>query len=371
MLRSPCEMLFVNLFVINRCLKKKYSRLFTYICFVVSTLIILPLAYLALQFVPDLGAGNGIFVLFGFLYLFPLRFLYDASTTHIISIACTSWVYTFLVFSLSVHLGYLFDPTALNLSVAFIQTGIYLLTIYPFYRVLHQHLLPMLEKLTPKFLKSFMWMSIFWFWELFILNLCFVYANVLFLKPVALVSCVFCIYVSYRYIYQVVLGQETIETLERIAYRDELTQLRSRVAFYNDAEVLLQKQTPFTLVFIDLDQFKNINDSFGHNVGDAYLAFFAKQVQQRLGKGGHLYRISGDEFVCIFRNGNISDFIDSLSNLPTHLPTRPEVKFLGFSYGMSEYPKDGMLLEELLQASDQRMYVNKNAKYMIHDRRKK
>lgn len=222
-----------------------------------------------------------------------------------------------------------------------------------------------------RILQSFMWVSIFWFWELFILNLCFIYSDALFLKPIALLSSVICIYLSYRYIYHVIIGQDTIKTLERIAYRDELTKLRSRVAFYDDAAELLQLQKPFSLVFIDLDQFKSINDNFGHNIGDEYLAFFAGQVQQRLGKGGHLYRISGDEFVCIFQSGDIFAFIDSLSGLPTHLPRHSDVKFLGFSYGIAEYPKDGTVLEELLQASDQRMYANKNAKYIINDRRKK
>lgn len=356
----PMEMLFVNLFVIDKCCKKRYSRAVTYAMMALFILLIIPLSLLAVRHLPDFGRGNGLFVFFGFLFLLPAKIIYQDSAAKIICLACTSWTYTFLVFSLSVHVGYLFPAFPVQYSVPIIQTLLYLLSIFWVYRLLSGRFLHMLARLTDTQTRPLMWMSVILFWTIFILHLTLMYPQYYLLRVVTILSVAACSYLCYRNIYQIVNTDETIATLERIAYRDDLTQLRSRVVLSSDMEDLILRAIPFRLIFIDLDDFKSINDNYGHHVGDEYLAYFAYQTKLRLGSRGGFYRIAGDEFVCLYTADDIEDFVADMAALPPTLPDS-EVAFLGYSYGVAHFPGDGETMDALLRVADERMYVMKRA----------
>ena len=107
--------------------------------------------------------------------------------------------------------------------------------------------------------------------------------------------------------------------------KDELTEVYTKSKLYLDLKKLMKRNVRFTLVYIDLNDFKSINDTNGHVVGDKFLKSFGSKI--KLIAGTRAYRYGGDEFVLVSRlNENVLK--ENLSKL--------NLKF-NFSYGMSTY----------------------------------
>lgn len=359
-LLTPLEMLLTNLFVIDRCSQRKYSNAVTYLFMSLFTIIIVGCSYIALSQMPEFGSGNGLFVFLGFLFAFPVKILYKTSFAKIVCLACSSWVYTFFLFSISVHVSFMIPDISRNVATLAVQTILYLISFVPLFRLVRYKLLPMLSQLSVKETRSLMWMSIVWFWTIYVINLAFVYPEIYVLRVVAVVSTGVCALNFYRYIYHVINSDRTIESLEKLAYHDALTQLRGRALLASDANQLIERNMSFTIVFMDLNNFKSINDNYGHVMGDEYLSFFAQEVKTRIGEDGGFYRLAGDEFVGLLTVEEISGFLASLHTLPPKIQTG-DIPFLGVSYGIAQYPVDALTLNDLLDIADKRMYHMKKA----------
>ena len=357
---TPLEMLLVNLFVIHKCCKRKYSVARTCILMWLFIGVLLLVAYQIARSAPDFGNGNGLFVFCGFLFIFPVWLLYDISGVKIITIACFSWTYTFLLFALSAKLGdaLMIKGLSINAIVLILQTVLYLCTFKVFYNILQTQFIYVLEHIGKKENKALMWMNMMWFWAAFIINLSFSYPELRLFQALSFITLAISSISSFHYIYLQVTGSTTIQNLEKIAYQDEITQLRSRVVMASDAEELITRKIPFNLIFFDLNDFKSINDIFGHSVGDQYLAFFAHEIKVRIGNRGGFYRIAGDEFICILSEDGLDDFTVDITTLPDYMPGT-EVEFLGFSYGVASFPQDGDSVSEILTVADKRMYEMK------------
>ena len=155
--------------------------------------------------------------------------------------------------------------------------------------------------------------------------------------------------------------------LFRLAYYDELTGLATRRLVESRVGELLAGVDPqkFALVFFDVDNFKNINDYYGHSVGDALL----KQLAQRIGFHQRdtdlLARISGDEFLLLLNpvqgEAEISEFISELLERlkAPYLIDGSEV-FASASIGVSCFPEHGRTYETLCQNADVAMYRAKS-----------
>ncbi len=88
--------------------------------------------------------------------------------------------------------------------------------------------------------------------------------------------------------------------LSQITKIDALTQLKNREGFYEDVHHRMNNNHHFAIIFVDLDNFKAVNDMFGHEAGDLYLLEFVRAVKEPLQDGTHgFYRLHGDEFVCL------------------------------------------------------------------------
>ena len=91
--------------------------------------------------------------------------------------------------------------------------------------------------------------------------------------------------------------------LQDAAYRqariDALTGIANRRAFDEDLQTALERKCPFTLMSIDLDAFKSVNDCEGHLQGDQVLRVFGQSLQREIGKSGNVYRTGGDEFAVL------------------------------------------------------------------------
>jgi c-di-GMP phosphodiesterase Gmr len=159
--------------------------------------------------------------------------------------------------------------------------------------------------------------------------------------------------------------RKRVETeLSKRAYFDDLTGLPNRSLIQEHVELLLvgaDKPSRFALAFLDVDNFKHINDYYTHAIGDALLVKVAQRISSNIRPTDILARISGDEFLLVI---SPSDNDDELTNLIGTLLQQLKEPFLieGYeiltsaSIGLSVYPDHGLNYEMLRRAADNAMY---------------
>jgi cyclic di-GMP phosphodiesterase Gmr len=158
------------------------------------------------------------------------------------------------------------------------------------------------------------------------------------------------------------------DQLFRSAYHDELTGLPARRVIEHRADDLLQRDEPhgrFALAFLDIDNFKHINDYYGHAIGDALLVEVAKRVGLDLRESDMLSRISGDEFLLLLNpiqsEHEVAEYIHFvLQRLRAPFFIDGSEIFASTSIGVSFYPEHGRSFDELCQNADIAMYCVKN-----------
>jgi cyclic di-GMP phosphodiesterase Gmr len=163
--------------------------------------------------------------------------------------------------------------------------------------------------------------------------------------------------------------QKAIEAqLFRSAYYDELTGLPARRVIEHRANSLLQRdETParFALAFLDIDNFKQINDYYGHAIGDALLVEVAKRIGLNLRESDMLSRISGDEFLLLLdpiqSEHEVTEYIDFvLQRLRAPFFIDGSEIFASASIGVGLCPEHGRSFDQLCQNADIAMYSVKN-----------
>lgn len=163
---------------------------------------------------------------------------------------------------------------------------------------------------------------------------------------------------------------QTQSKLRKMATRDPLTGLPNRTLLLETIAVTIQRsrlqKRSFALMFIDLDRFKNINDSLGHTLGDQFLARIARILERFVGDKGTVSRLGGDEFVIladtVHTPDEAADFVGKLLmqiNVPIQL--NEHAIHPAASIGISIYPEDGSSAEDLIRHADIAMYSAKAA----------
>ena len=158
------------------------------------------------------------------------------------------------------------------------------------------------------------------------------------------------------------------DQLFRSAYYDELTNLPSRRVIEHRANGLLGRGNSggkFALAFLDIDNFKHINDYYGHSIGDALLVELARRLGRDLRESDMLSRISGDEFLLLLNPiqnaAEVAEFIEAtLQRLSAPFFIDGSEIFASTSIGVSLYPDHGNSYEVLCQNADLAMYRVKN-----------
>jgi cyclic di-GMP phosphodiesterase Gmr len=154
------------------------------------------------------------------------------------------------------------------------------------------------------------------------------------------------------------------DQLFRSAYYDELTDLPTRRVIEHRVNKLLQSDDPsggFALAFLDIDNFKHINDYYGHGAGDALLVEVSKRLGLNLRDSDMLSRISGDEFLLLLNpiqnEQEVAEYIDfTLQRLKAPFFIDGSEIFASTSIGVSLYPQHGRTYEVLRQNADIAMY---------------
>lgn len=165
------------------------------------------------------------------------------------------------------------------------------------------------------------------------------------------------------------------------AYHDSLTGLPNRHAFYESLQKTIDHSKKFnlkfSLVFIDLDNFKEVNDTLGHDYGDLLLINTAKRLLSCVRTSDIVARLGGDEFTLIIQDLCSKERIsavasDILKSLSIAYQLNDERVFVSGSIGITVYPDDGQSVEDLVKHADQAMYESKHAgrncfHYFTHD----
>ncbi|AIY06766.1 GGDEF and EAL domain-containing protein [Planococcus sp. PAMC 21323] len=162
--------------------------------------------------------------------------------------------------------------------------------------------------------------------------------------------------------------KKAVQQMKHIAYHDVLTNLPNRRLFLDYLEDSIleaqELQEKVAVVFIDLDRFKNINDTFGHEFGDLLLQGFSERIKQNLRSDDIVSRQGGDEFTLILNNiydeCDISPLIQRLQTaLIKPLIVNEHELHISMSIGIALYPNDGQTASELLKHADNAMYSAK------------
>jgi len=151
----------------------------------------------------------------------------------------------------------------------------------------------------------------------------------------------------------------------RQAIRDPLTGCFSRLSGEEllDIQFILsaRSQSPLSLAFVDIDNFKSVNDSYGHETGDRVLASVANSMRRTLRTGDMLVRWGGEEFIIIFPNAYCANALEAIErSRSSGLGTRPDGRPVTVSIGLAERTRDGTGdWRQLVEIADRRMYLAK------------
>ncbi|MBI1906530.1 MAG: EAL domain-containing protein [Rhodocyclales bacterium] len=163
----------------------------------------------------------------------------------------------------------------------------------------------------------------------------------------------------------IMLHEDLRNKLHNLAYYDPLTDLPNRQLFTDRlAQVVAQAQragSGFSVLFIDLDGFKDVNDTLGHSAGDRLLVSVAARLRAAVRQNDTVARLGGDEFTVILQESvDESAVVTAASKIFDALGSPFEIDghdlFVGASIGASRYPDDGVTVEQLLIAADSAMY---------------
>lgn len=152
--------------------------------------------------------------------------------------------------------------------------------------------------------------------------------------------------------------------VKKQAFTDQLTGRGNRYMFQAVLDKLIVKNKKFAVCFMDLDGFKQINDTMGHDAGDELLIALSNTFESKLPKNATAYRLGGDEFSIIIENiKTVADITELLDNLRNELNEPFNISntniSLQYSLGVAIYPEDADNRQDLLTYADDAMYYIK------------
>lgn len=164
--------------------------------------------------------------------------------------------------------------------------------------------------------------------------------------------------------YDITERKELEEKLYHNATHDYLTGLpnRNKLIHYMEDEIkkIAGTNKSLAVLFLDLDRFKFINDSYGHNTGDKLLIQIGERLQTFIGDKGMVSRHGGDEFIIIIKYLTYTQFINQVNAIIDTFKTPYDLKIensiVSASIGISMYPKDDTTIEGLIGQADRAMY---------------
>jgi diguanylate cyclase (GGDEF)-like protein len=164
--------------------------------------------------------------------------------------------------------------------------------------------------------------------------------------------------------------RESQRQLELIAYNDPLTGLPNRRLFEDDLKhrvaLAVREGTPFTLLLVDLDGFKKINDTLGHDAGDALLVTIALRLKHAVREADRVARLGGDEFAVLLSQTSELASVELvcrriLTSLAEPVAFKDAVMRVTASIGSAQCPSQGLSTDDLYKAADTALYDAKRS----------
>ncbi len=169
---------------------------------------------------------------------------------------------------------------------------------------------------------------------------------------------------SAMFMYAYMNMKANAKELEVLSYRDSLTNLYNPRSYHEHMEELSTKKLPYGVIFMDLNDFKMVNDTYGHETGDALLNIVAKRLQNSIREKDRAFRIGGDEFVVVIHGTHDKKFYESViarmrQNVARDVVVGEITLKVSISAGYARCPEDGSKLEDVVKKADDAMYYNK------------
>lgn len=173
-------------------------------------------------------------------------------------------------------------------------------------------------------------------------------------------------------IFQKVKDLEQLSEIKKMAFRDELTGLgnarKLNLSIQDELNRSARYGGTFTVVFIDLDNFKDINDQYGHMVGDQVLKSFSNLLIKEVRNVDQVFRYGGDEFVLMLVESNLNSSLRALKRIKKSIDSYAysdtdngvEANITA-SFGVSNYPENGNDFKSLIKIADECMYKGKKS----------
>lgn len=360
------QMIVINLYITFKLSKKKYSRAVNIMVMSIYSALLFYAVHIGFNTLNNIDnfQGNGLLLWLVSAYVIPLLFLLNQPIKITLTMFISTWVYTYIIFALSVRFGHIFNGINFQLIVLLSQTLLHAISIKKIYILLSNQFTYTLWNSNERIISHMLSLS------LSLLSLVAI-SNYTFIEGISTINGLIILFViisisllSYNLAFQFSRVNEDAEVFLKKSRTDTLTGLKNRQALLDDITYKINKGLPFNLIFLDLDNFKSINDVFGHAKGDEYLMDFTKEMLKRYYRN-NFYRISGDEFVVIIDGDKINnDKLEIESIEYTNGITG--LRFLGLSAGSSHFPTDSKTLSDLLSTADYNMYQKKKIKHMFN-----
>ncbi|OCA85149.1 sensor domain-containing protein [Pseudobacillus wudalianchiensis] len=154
------------------------------------------------------------------------------------------------------------------------------------------------------------------------------------------------------------------EKVHFMAYHDDMTKLPNRMKLLEDLDRQMKGREPFTAFYLDMNNFKTINDSIGYKIGDKLIILAGQRIKEFFKQSAMVYRVGGDEFFVVWRDSDkiestVTELLDQLS-LPFVIDSH-EIS-ISFSLGISHFPELSQDVESVLQHTHLALQKSKQAK---------
>lgn len=153
--------------------------------------------------------------------------------------------------------------------------------------------------------------------------------------------------------------RKNMEDMRKYADFDILTNTHSRKYIMKYMQNLKQNKILFSIIFIDLDHLKSINDCYGHSAGDQYLRHFAETMQMFLREGDILARIGGDEFLIVMKATDKKHTQIRMDEINQKIQDNHLHERISFSYGIATFDIGMHDIDDLIKEADAAMYAHK------------
>lgn len=162
----------------------------------------------------------------------------------------------------------------------------------------------------------------------------------------------------------IIKNEKATEQLEKMAYEDYMTKVNNRAALFRDLSIILDDKfhKQISLIYLDINDLKTINDKYGHSCGDIAILSVANSLKKSFGGYGGVYRIGGDEFVAYLIDVNASEkerLVDKFVSLIYEENKKYDFE-LNVAVGTRNFElNESITIDEMLRKADEVMYTNK------------